>query len=192
MHKNLLLSVGYEFIQNYSNDIFALGLDILYDEYGEPREDIESHKLGKFIAKDEQTKEPLIPAQNYLFEKVIYDSRIEKKVILEENKRIGGKSIEVFAKLPKFSIPTPFKAYQPDFAYLLKDEKGQKVFFICETKGYDKESDIPEQERKKIDYAKRFFLSLQENLKDENIKVIYNTRINKQSLLDSIKQAQGE
>lgn len=189
LHKNLLLSIGYEFVQNYSNSIFTSGLDILYDEYGEPREDIESHKLGKYIAKDEETKEPLIPAQNYLFEKVVYDSRIEKEVILEENKRIGGKSIEVFAKLPKFSIPTPFKNYEPDFAYLLKDEKGQKIFFICETKGYDNQNDIPPQEQKKIDYAKRFFLSLQESLKNENIKVIYNTRINKQSLLDSIEQA---
>lgn len=192
LHKNLLLSVGYEFEQNYSNNSFALGLDILYDECGNPRKDIESYKLGKFIAKDEHTKEPLIPAQNYLFEKVVYDSRIEKEVILEENKRVGGKSIEVFAKLPKFSIPTPFKNYEPDFAYLLKDEKGQKIFFICETKGYDNENDIPPQEQKKIDYAKRFFQSLQESLKDENIKVIYNTRINKQDLLESIKQAQGE
>lgn len=186
LHKNLLMSVGYEFTQSYSNE------SVLYNENGKPREDIEAQKLGKFIAKDSTSNEPLTPASNYLFEKVVYDSQIEKEVILEETKEIDSKSIVVFAKLPKFSIPTPFKNYEPDFAYLLKDKNGQKIFFVCETKGYNDTSQIPEVEQKKIDYAKRFFKSLQESLKDENIKVVYNTRINKQDLLASLKQAQGE
>lgn len=186
LHKNLLMSVGYEFTQSYSNE------SVLYNENGKPREDIEAQKLGKFIAKDSTSNEPLTPASNYLFEKVVYDSQIEKEVILEETKEIDSKRIVVFAKLPKFSIPTPFKNYEPDFAYLLKDKNGQKIFFVCETKGYNDPSQIPEVEQKKIDYAKRFFKSLQESLKDENIKVVYNTRINKQDLLASLKQAQGE
>lgn len=186
LHKNLLMSVGYEFTQSYSNE------SVLYNENGKPREDIEAQKLGKFIAKDSTSNEPLTPASNYLFEKVVYDSQIEKEVILEETKEIDSKSIVVFAKLPKFSIPTPFKNYEPDFAYLLKDKNGQKIFFVCETKGYNDPSQIPEVEQKKIDYAKRFFKSLQESLKDESIKVVYNTRINKQDLLASLKQAQGE
>ena len=186
LHRNLLLSVGYEFTQSFSNE------SILYNKDGEPREDIEAHKLGKFIARDSTNNEPLAPASNYLFEKIVYDSQIEKEVILEENQSIDEKEIIVFAKLPKFSIPTPFKNYEPDFAYLLKDKNGQRIFFICETKGYDDVSQIPEVERKKIDYAKRFFKALQESLKDKNIKIIYNTRINKQDLLTSLKQAQGE
>lgn len=192
LHKNLLLSVGYEFVQSYSNDTLNVYDDILYDEHGKPREDIEAHKLGKFIARDSTNNEPLAPASNYLFEKIVYDSQIEKEVILEENQSIDEKEIIVFAKLPKFSIPTPFKNYEPDFAYLLKDKKGQRIFFICETKGYDDALQIPEIERKKIEYAKRFFKALQESLKDKNIKIIYNTRINKQDLLTSLKQAQGE
>lgn len=194
LHKNLLMSVGYEFTQSYSNDTLTKNVyeDILYNENGKPREDIEAQKLGKFIAKDSKSNKPLTPASNYLFEKVVYDSQIEKEVILEETKEIDSKSIVVFAKLPKFSIPTPFKNYEPDFAYLLKDKNGQKIFFVCETKGYNDTSQIPEVEQKKIDYAKRFFKSLQESLKDESIKVVYNTRINKQDLLASLKQAQGE
>lgn len=186
LHRNLLMSVGYEFTQSYSNE------SVLYNENGKPREDIEAQKLGKFIAKDSTSNEPLTPASNYLFEKVVYDSQIEKEVILEETKEIDSKSIVVFAKLPKFSIPTPFKNYEPDFAYLLKDKNGQKIFFVCETKGYNDALEIPEVEQKKIDYAKRFFKSLQKSLKDESIKVVYNTRINKQDLLASLKQAQGE
>ena len=177
--------MGYEFTQSFSNE------SVLYNKDGEPREDIEAHKLGKFIARN-SNNEPLAPASNYLFEKVVYDSQIEKKVIVEENEKIDEKEIRVFAKLPKFSIPTPFKNYEPDFAYLLKDKNKQKIFFVCETKGYDDASQIPESERKKIDYAKRFFKALQESLKDESIKVVYNTRINKQDLLSTLKQAQGE
>lgn len=192
LHKNLLLSVGYEFVQSYSNDTLNVYDDILYESCGKPREDIEAQKLGKFIARDSKSNEPLTPAANYLFEKVVYDSQIEKEVILEENQSIDNKEIVVFAKLPKFSIPTPFKHYEPDFAYLLKDKKGQRIFFICETKGYDDTSQIPEIEIKKIDYARLFFKALQESLKDKNIKVVYNTRIKKQDLLDSLKQAQGE
>lgn len=69
---------------------------------------------------------------------------------------LEGKSVEVFAKLPKFKIPTPYKNYEPDFAYLLKDEKGAKIFFVCETKGYEKESDIPPDEKRKWNTLRNF------------------------------------
>ena len=108
-------------------------------------------------------------------------------MILENQQSVEGKSIEVFVKLPKFSIPTPYKEYQPDFVYLLKDKNGSRIFFICETKGYDIYSDIPADEQKKIDYTKKFFEFLQSNLKD--IKVIFTTRINKQNLLTAITNA---
>lgn len=183
LHTNLLSCVSYEFCQNvFSNTAFQFSEnDPLYTSKGEPREEIYKHKLGRYESKDKK------PSDKYLYDKAIWDSKIEEEVILENVKNVEHKSVEVFAKLPKFSIPTPFKAYQPDFAYLLKDEKGQKIFFVCETKGYDKESDIPAEEQCKIDYAKRFFESLQSNLK--NTKVIFTTRINKQSLLNTIKTA---
>lgn len=181
LHTNLLSCVSYEFCQNvFSNTAFTFSEnDPLYTREGDPKEEIYKHKLGRYESKDKE------PSDKYLYDKAIWDSKIEEEVILENVENVEHKSIEVFAKLPKFSIPTPFKAYQPDFAYLLKDKKGTKIFFVCETKGYDKESDIPEQEQRKIDYAKRFFESLQSNLK--NTKVIFTTRINKQSLLDTIK-----
>ena len=149
-------------------------------EDGSPKNEIANHKIGKY-------KSAHIPSQNYLYESIIYDSKIEEEVSKEEVQKIEGKSIEVFAKLPKFKIPTPYKSYEPDFAYLLKDKNGSTIFFICETKGYDKYSDIPADEQKKIDYGKKFFESLQSNLKD--IKVIFTTRINKQDLLTAITNA---
>ena len=63
-----------------------------------------------------------------------------KEGIFEDIKSIGNSEIRVFAKLPKFSIPTPFKDYEPDFAYLLKDKNGKiahetsyKHFFLFST-----------------------------------------------------------
>lgn len=184
LHKNLLLSVSYDFCENsFSNSSFINGYDILYNKDGTPKEDIEKFKLGRYITKDKK------PSENYLYEKAVWDSKIEEEVILEENRLIDDKTLEVFAKLPKFKIPTPYKDYEPDFAYLLKNKNNKKIFFVCETKGYDKESDIPEDEMQKINYAKKFFECLNNNLKREDIKVIYRTRINKENLIEVIQKA---
>ncbi|TXJ11532.1 DEAD/DEAH box helicase family protein [Brachyspira aalborgi] len=117
LHKNLLLSVSYDFCENsFSNSSFINGYDILYNKDGTPKEDIEKFKLGRYTTKDKK------PSENYLYEKAVWDSKIEEEVILEENRLIDDKTLEVFAKLPKFKIPTPYKDYEPDFAYLLKNK----------------------------------------------------------------------
>ncbi|MBX7490748.1 DEAD/DEAH box helicase family protein [Helicobacter turcicus] len=177
LHKNLLQSVSYDFSQNtFSNERF----DPLYTPDKHPRQSIEKHMLGKYISKN-------IPSDNYLYEKAVCDSKIEEEITLDTLK-LNDYQIQVFAKLPKLSIPTPYKSYEPDFAYLLKDAKGQKIFFVCESKGYDKESDIPAQERKKIDYAEKFFEKLGESMQNKNIKVYFHTRINKQNLLQVLEE----
>ncbi|EOZ7150665.1 DEAD/DEAH box helicase family protein, partial [Campylobacter jejuni] len=144
IHHSLLHSINYEFsLHAFSNSYENL------IENGEFKESIAMQKLGRY--KDDEE-----PAKNYLYESVIYDSNIEKEIIKENHEIIETKTIKVFAKLPKLSIPTPYKNYEPDFAYFLEDQKGKKIFFVCESKGYDKESDIALNERKKIDYARVF------------------------------------
>lgn len=180
IHHSLLHSINYEFsLHAFSNSYENL------IENGEFKESIAMQKLGRY--KDDEE-----PAKNYLYESVIYDSNIEKEIIKENHEIIETKTIKVFAKLPKLSIPIPYKNYEPDFAYFLEDQKGKKIFFVCESKGYDKESDIALNERKKIDYARVFFQKLDENLKDENIKIIFNTRINKQKLIHCINEVLKE
>ncbi|EFC6117594.1 DEAD/DEAH box helicase family protein [Campylobacter jejuni] len=180
IHHSLLHSINYEFsLHAFSNSYENL------IENGEFKESIAMQKLGRY--KDDEE-----PAKNYLYESVIYYSNIEKEIIKENHEIIETKTIKVFAKLPKLSIPTPYKNYEPDFAYFLEDQKGKKIFFVCESKGYDKESDIALNERKKIDYARVFFQKLDKNLKDENIKIIFNTRINKQKLIHCINEVLKE
>ncbi len=187
LHANLLSCVSYEFCQNaFSNTAFDK-TDPLYFEDGSPKTEIEKHKIGKY--KSVQT-----PSYKYLYDTIIYDSKIEEEVSEERVQKVEDMSIEVFAKLPKFKIPTPYKNYEPDFAYLLKDSKGAKIFFVCETKGYKDESDIPQDEMRKIDYAKIFFEALSENLKNakKEIRVVFATRINEQNLLSALKNALKE
>lgn len=183
LHQNLLKAISYNFNQTIiSNTPIFSDNDPLYYRDGTPRTYIQKYKLGKYIGQEE-------PAKNYLYDVLVFDSNIEKEVIIEENEKVEDKSIEVFAKLPKLSIPTPYKNYEPDFAYLLKGQNNQTLIFICETKGYNDERDIPESEAKKIDYAKVFFKNLQEHLKDKNITIVFNTRINKQTLFSSLQEA---
>lgn len=176
LHHNLLQCLSYEFSLN----IFSNSYENLV-ENDEIKESIDMQKLGRYIDSEK-------PAKNYLYESIVYDSDIEKNIIKENNENIDKKIIKVFAKLPKLSIPTPYKNYEPDFAYFLEDDKGKKIFFICESKGYDNTNDISQNEKKKIDYAKVFFKNLNDNLKNENIDVIFNTRINKQKLIECIKE----
>ena len=114
----------------------------------------------------------------------MYDSDIEKHSILNDPKN-KDVDITVFAKLPKIGIPTPYKTYNPDFAYLIQRRKSQKIFLIVETKGYDSEKNIPLPEKDKIKYAKKFFNALQKEL--PQIKIVYKTRINKENLHQLIK-----
>lgn len=180
IHHNLLQCLSYEF----STNIFSNSYENLIQN-GKFKQSIDMQKLGRYIDYDK-------PAQNYLYESIIYDSNIEKEIIKEDTQKLEQNTIEVFAKLPKFSIPTPYKNYEPDFAYFLKNQKGKKIFFVCESKGYDDENDISPNEKKKIDYAKIFFKNLNENLKDENIKIVFNTRINKQKLINCINEVLKE
>lgn len=177
LHSQLLQQVSYNFTQNTFSPSYA---NLIEDN--ELKSSVKKSALGHYTSSDK-------PAASYLYEKIVYDSKIELDIATEQIEKVDSKTIRVFAKLPRLKIPTPYHYYEPDFAYFLENENGKKIFFVCETKGYDDEAQIPEDERKKIDYAQKFFTQLQEQVKDKNIEIIFNTRINKQSLLESLRQA---
>ncbi len=190
LHGSLLSQVHYEFLDTiiYPND--------LQNEQGKKKPSIPYTLLGKnFI--DEEARQEL------LYDTICFDSEIEKTIQQNDPLTIkshcgldpqsreiphqvrndgGSASITVFAKLPKISIPTPYKSYNPDFAYLIKKQDGNKLFLVVEAKGYESKSDIPEAEQQKIDYAQQFFKDLQQQMPD--VEIQYKTRINGQSLLD--------
>lgn len=122
INKNLLANVSYEFGADYkfSNE------DLLFEYDGTPKKSIKKSALGKDI------KEDIKPSEQYLYNKVICDSFIEEQTSTEnaDLRSEGYGEIKVFAKLPNFKIPTPIDYYFPDFAYVIKKDSGEQIFFV--------------------------------------------------------------
>jgi type III restriction enzyme len=123
----------------------------------------------------------------WVFEEVIeYDSDFELEIV-EQDPDID--SIEIFGKLPRLKIKTPLGDYNPDFCYAIKSTEGNKIFLVVEAKGYKSSTAIPEDEKGKIDFAKKYFEALSEHYKDQNIKISFKERINKTQLAALINNA---
>ncbi len=174
IHRSIIQSVSYQFIQTniYANE--------LQDEDGNLIAEIKPTYLGKILRDD------VPPKDQFLYDTVVFDSEIEKKSILEDPVTINNNQITVFAKLPKINIPTPYKTYNPDFAYLIERQNAKQLFLVVETKGYKYEGDIPEKEKQKIAYAEAFFKALQKELPKVDIQ--YKIRINKQGLSELLEE----
>ena len=111
----------------------------------------------------------------WVFEEVIeYDSDFELEIV-EQDPDI--EKIEIFGKLPRLKIKTHLGEYNPDFCYAIKSTEGKKVFLIVEAKGYKTSTEIPADEKTKIDFAKKYFEVLNECHKDKNIKISFKERI---------------
>ncbi|BEG57693.1 Type III restriction enzyme Res [Helicobacter sp. NHP21005] len=91
-----------------------------------------------------------LPAQNYLFEELYYDSQLERENIVN-----GLEGVCVFSKIPKNSLKIPMSGggtYSPDFVYVLENGRG----FVVETKG-KQERALMADEAQKIAHARKFF-----------------------------------
>lgn len=123
----------------------------------------------------------------WVFEDVIeYDSDFELEIV-EQDPDI--KSIEIFAKLPRLKIKTPLGDYNPDFCYAVKSAEGKKIFLVVEAKGYKSSTAIPDDEKAKIDFAKKYFDALGEHYKNDAITISFKERINTTQLAQLINNA---
>lgn len=145
---------------------------------------LDTGSVGKFqkdITGDFSLKE------KWVFEEVMeYDSDFELE-IMEQDPNID--SIEIFGKLPKLKIKTPLGEYNPDFCYAIKSTEGNKIFLVVESKGYKTSTAIPQDEKAKIDFAKKYFEALNEYYKNQNIKISFKERINTTQLASLITNA---
>ena len=178
IHRNVVESVDYEF----KGEIAIDARGVFYEDatLKKPKKQIEAARIGKY------TDTVAEPKSGYLYDKIVYDSSIERDIVRDDPERIDGDKIVVFAKLPRISIPTPYKSYSPDFAYYIRNQAGKKLFLVVEAKGYGKESDIPEEEAKKIQYGRRFFEALSRT--ETNAQVVFKNRINKQELSQLLRE----
>ena len=92
----------------------------------------------------------------------------------------------VFTKIPKESIRIPVvggRTYSPDFAFVVKERGGnQRLHLVVEAKGKNI-IELNEIERKKIEFANRFF---------DELKVGFETQHSGDRLAEIIKKALGK
>ncbi len=167
IYQNIKDKISYQMretmIKNRKNDAF-------YDEKGEIREFLDgSLGVDKYEIKNSSAQEKCL-YENFMQ----VDSEIEKDTIEESN----DTKIIVFGKLPKVKIPIGLnQTYSPDFGYVVENND-KKVLLVVETKGVEKESELREEEQRKISTAKKFF----EALKKKGVNIEYKTKMKKDQL----------
>jgi type III restriction enzyme len=138
--------------------------------------------VGKF---QKEMPESFSLKNKWIFEEVIeYDSDFELGIVEND---LDMQEIEIFGKLPRLNIQTPLGKYNPDFCYTIKTKEGTKIFLVVEAKGYETNTEIPENEKAKIDFAKKYFEALNQYYKNENIKISFKERINTTKLAQLIQ-----
>ncbi|WP_120992085.1 type III restriction-modification system endonuclease [Helicobacter pylori] len=167
IYQNIKDKISYQMrettIKNRKNDAF-------YDEKGEIREFLDgSLGVDKYEIKNSSAQEKCL-YENFMQ----VDSEIEKDTIEESN----DTKIIVFGKLPRVKIPVGLnQTYSPDFGYVVENND-KKVLLVVETKGVENESELREEEQRKISSAKKFF----EALKKQGVNIEYKTKIKKDQL----------
>ncbi|MGL2405635.1 DEAD/DEAH box helicase family protein [Helicobacter pylori] len=168
IYQNIKDKISYQMrettIKNRKNDAF-------YDEKGEIREFLDGSLGGadKYEIKNSSVREKCL-YENFMQ----VESEIEKDTIEESN----DTKIIVFGKLPRVKIPIGLnQTYSPDFGYVVENND-KKVLLVVETKGVENESELREEEKRKISTAKKFF----EALKKQGVNIEYKTKIKKDQL----------
>jgi len=124
--------------------------------------------------------------EKWIFKEVIeYDSDFELEIIERDE---NDNRIDFFAKLPKLKIKTPLGEYNPDFCYAVKNDAGTNLILIVESKGYKTSTAIPQDEKRKIEFAKKYFDYLNNYYKNSNIKITFTERIENNQLASLIQE----
>ena len=129
---------------------------IKYEKIGE------CYEMCQFEASIESWDDHLIPAKRSIYDKVIFDSEIERKFV-EGLEKLDF--VKLYVKLPAFfKVPTPIGSYNPDWAIVVepRDEFGEPtgehmLYLVRETKGSTDLDDLRPDERRKIECGKQHF-----------------------------------
>ena len=124
-------------------------------------------------------------ADRHIWDYVVTDSDNERMFVEELD---GADEVIVYAKLPdRFQIPTPFGNYNPDWAIAFDKDKVRQVYFVAETKGSMSDADLRDKEKRKIDSAKKFFATLNEENQSLGDAVKYAVIDSFSSLMSLVK-----
>ena len=96
--------------------------------------------------------------QKCVFESVVYDSVTERDFAQSLEDEIA---VKIYTKLPRwFQIKTPLGSYNPDWAVIIDESDGARLYFVVETKGSLLPGALRATEAAKIDCGKAHFESL--------------------------------
>ena len=109
--------------------------------------------------KDDEIKhyfEQCLEVKKSVFDRIIYQSEIERKFAQDLDKR---DDIKLFVKLPSwFKIETPLGTYNPDWAIVKHED--QTIYLVRETKSTKNFDKLRNYETDKIHCGKKHFESL--------------------------------
>jgi len=106
-----------------------------------------------------------ISDEKNVYDHVIFDSAIEKQFAIDAE---DDEDVVLYAKLPrKFVVDTPFGNYNPDWVVVIQSSGEDKLYFVAETKGSEKNDELRERENNKILCGRKHFEVLEADVKFE-------------------------
>lgn len=152
------------------------------DIFNQLRGDLSDYPLDKLykVSQPEKTD----------YDYLVLDSDVERQFA---QKLESSSAVKFFMKLPSnFKIDTPSGKYNPDWAYVLEDEDGEKTFCVVETKSTHNEVERRAGENQKIKVGEnhygavnRLILSAKYSSNGSSLKilpkVIYGVKTHKDS-----------
>jgi type III restriction enzyme len=152
-----------EFIETAADSInarkrLALADGIVYKRLGSDefyaQERFEAEELTGYV------RNMLQGTQKSVSEAVVYDSATERDFAQRMEDEMA---VKVYAKLPGwFQIPTPLGPYNPDWAVVIEEPDGERLYFVIETKASVMPGDLRGKEEAKIECGRAHFKALQE------------------------------
>ena len=110
-------------------------------------------------------------ASRSVYDHVVYDSGNEAAFAASLEQ---FDAVKVYAKLPRwFQVPTPLGPYNPDWAVLIKDDGGERLYLVVETKGSAFLDDLRNAERAKVECGKAHFEALQVGESPARYRVVH-------------------
>ena len=119
----------------------------------------QTYLLNEVFISNQKIPSDSLKVERHIFDYVPVDSKNEREFALELEG--ADKQVVVYAKLPsRFSIPTPFGPYNPDWAIAFNEDKVRHIYFVAETKASMSKSSLRGDELNKIKSAEQFFKML--------------------------------
>jgi type III restriction enzyme len=114
------------------------------------------------LFREEELKdyfEQCLAVKNSVFDRVIYDSEIERKFAEDLDKR---EDIKLFVKLPSFfKVETPIGTYNPDWAIVKHNDN--TIYLVRETKSTKNFEKLRNSEADKIKCGRKHFAAIGAN-----------------------------